>query len=41
MHLPLIMIPRALALGLPCLVRVAQGRGLQDAARTARRLGID
>ncbi|MCY4747425.1 hypothetical protein NYO99_20815 [Pelomonas sp. UHG3] len=41
MHFLLILIPITLALGLPCLVRVACRCGLHDAARTARRLGID
>lgn len=41
MELLLILIPLSLALGLPFLIRVAQQWGLQDASRTAHRLGID
>ena len=41
MHALFILIPLALALGLPCLVRCAQRWGLQDATRTGHRLGID
>lgn len=41
MQFLLILIPASLALGLPCLIRVAQQWGLQDASRTAHRLGID
>ena len=41
MHYLLILIPLSLGLSLPCLIRVAQRRGLQDARRTAHRLGID
>lgn len=41
MQFLLILIPLSLALSLPCLIRVAQQRGLQDACRTAHRLGSD
>lgn len=41
MQFLLILIPLSLALSLPCLIRVAQQRGVQDACRTAHWLGSD
>lgn len=41
MHFFLILIPLALALFLPCLIRRSQLAGLRAAARTGHRLGIE
>lgn len=41
MHVLLILIPLALAVTLPCLIRRAQLLGLRDAIRTGHRLGVD
>ena len=41
MHILFILIPLALAVGFPGLIRRAQLLGVRDATRTGRRLGID